>query len=305
MTEEEKFKAIQEARKVATEQKEEPNGGVQVDPPTEDKEEPKPNPTPEEQQPPKEEDKEKGTPPAEKESKAEHALAEMRVKNKRVVDGLKGEIAELKKQIAEFTKPKETQKTRQDFQSDEEYGAHLRSQIEKEVTEKVLKELAEKQDSQKSVNDTTEKIRTDLVARFGDEIAKKVCDDMDDPDSEMSLILTDEKGKAIAEAVFESDRRSDLLALMQAQPKIFQDMLTLSPKRQEFAVYKLEDQINARYAKLQADKKAEEEKKQRAENLPAPGVFGVNGTGNQGISGLSSQARVDKYKAEMRKAGII
>ena len=127
-------------------------------------------------------------------------------------------------------------------------------------------EIKEKQDSQKQIDDTTKKIRSELESRFGGEIASKVITELDDPDSEMSQILTDEKGKTIAEAVFSSDRRADLLALMQAKPEIFRAMMDLPQKKQEFRVYQLEDQIEARYAQLEVDEKAKKEKKERAEN---------------------------------------
>ena len=81
----------------------------------------------------------------------------------------------------------------------------------------------------------------------------------------MSVIITDERAQPIAEAIRESHRGADMLALMQAKPEIFRQMLELPPRKMEYRLNQLEDSIDNMYKALEA-KKAEESRRRNAPN---------------------------------------
>lgn len=310
MTEEEKYQEIVNSRKESEEKKpeeakpQETNpSGVKTDPPAE--KQPEPEKTPEEPKPQgdgKKPDESKGEGPAKPSEKEmqEHAFAKMRLKFKKENDELRAQIAELKKGIAESA-PKPQAKTRNDFESDEAYEKHIRDTIKDELRAEIMNEVNTSRTMQDEKDKFTAKLRGDLEGTFGKDVADKVFTDLNDPESDMSMIIQDEQAKPIVEAVMGSKRRADMLALMQAKPQIFQSMMDLPPQKMAYRVYQLEDQIEARYAALAAKKKDEEKKKAVADSLPTPGAFGNQGNGNDGIQGLSTQQRVNRYKEELLK----
>ena len=306
MTEEEKYQEIVNSRKASEEKKledtkakDEPSG-VKTDPPAEKQPEPEKNP--EEKKPDEggkkpEDDKGKGPAKPSKPEQEEHALAAMRIKFKRENDALRKELEELKKAQA-ANAPKPTPKTRNDFESDEAYEKHIRDSFKDELRAEIMNEVNAQKAKQDEKEGFTAKLREDLERTFSKEVSDKVFADLNNPDSEMSEIILDERAKPIVEAIKSSKRSADLLALMQAKPQIFQSMMDLPPQKMAYRVYQLEDQIEARYAALAAKKKDEEKKKTVADSLPTPGAFGTQGNGNDGIQGLSTQQRVDRYKKE-------
>lgn len=309
MTTEEKYQEIVNSRKASeetksedTKPKDEPSG-VKTDPPAE--KQPEPEKKPDEKKPDEggkqpEDDKGKGPAKPSKPEQEEHALAAMRIKFKRENEALKKEIEELKKaQSANAPEPKA--KTRKDFENDEAYEKHVRDSLKEEIRAEIMNEVNAQKAKQDETETYTAKLRSDLEKTFSKEIADKVFADLENPDSEMSLLITDERAKPIVEAVQASERRVDLLALMQAKPQIFQALLELPARKQEFRIYQLEDQIEAQYAKLKAKQAEDKQKQERAESLPNTGTFGVNGNGNDGINGLSTAERVRRYREEILK----
>lgn len=305
--EEEKYQEIVNSRKnkEAEKQPETPPqettpSGVKTDPPAE--RQPEPGKKPDESKPQgdgkqPEDPKGEGTAkPSEKEMQ-EHAFAKMRLKFKKENEELKARLAQLEKSAVENA-PKTQLKTRKDFETDPEYEQYVRDSIADEVRKKVLEEVNSYRAKQDEANKNTAKLREDLEGTFGKEVTNKVLTDLNDPESEMSMILTDERAAPIVEAVKGSGRKADLLALMQAKPQIFQAMMTLPPTKMAYRVYQLEDQIEAKYSALAAKKKEDEKKKAIADSLPTPGSFGNGGEENKGVSGLSTQQRVDRYKKE-------
>ena len=312
MTQEEKYKEIVENRAKAgtvnTETKPEENNdqsGVKTDPPAETKTEP--TETKPEEQPPKEgEPKPKGGKEGEepaKPSKAEqqeHALAQMRIKSKRENDALRKEIEALKKQLAESA-PKPAAKTAKDFEKPEDYEKYVRDSLKDEIRAEVLDEVETQRKQRDEQQGFMTKLRGELESTFGKEVSEKVVSDLEDPESELTTILTDERAKPIVDVIKSSKRRADLLALMQARPQMFIDMLDLPERKKEFRIYQMEDAIDAKYASLKAKEAEDKQKKERADSLPSTGTFGLNGNGNDGITGLSTQARVNRYKEEILK----
>lgn len=309
MTTEEKYQEIVNSRKASeetkpedTKPKDEPSG-VKTDPPAE--KQPEPEKKPDEKKPDEggkqpEDDKGKGPAKPSKPEQEEHALAAMRIKFKRENEALKKEIEELKK-AQSANAPKPAAKTRNDFENDEAYEKHVRDSLKEEIRAEIMNEVNAQKAKQDETETYTAKLRSDLEKTFSKEIADKVFADLENPDSEMSLIITDERAKPIVEAVQASERRADLLALMQAKPQIFQALLELPARKQEFRIYQLEDQIEAQYAKLKAKQAEDKQKQERAESLPNTGTFGVNGNGNDGINGLSTAERVRRYREEILK----
>ena len=310
MTEEEKYQEIVNSRKASEEKKPEDTkpkddpSGVKTDPPAE--KQPEPGKKPDESKPQgdgKKPDEQKGEGPAKPSEKEmqEHAFAKMRLKHKKESDELRAQIAELNKKLADMA-PKPQAKTRKDFESDEAYEKHIRDSLKDEIRAEIMKEVNSSRTRQDEKDKFTAKLRGDLETTFGTEVADKVFTDLSDPESEMTALIQDEQAKPIVDAVMGSRRRADLLALMQAKPQIFQSMLELSPQKMAYRVFQLEDQIEARYAALAAKKQDEEKKKAVADSLPTPGAFGTQGNGNNGIQGLSTQQRVDRYKKELLDA---
>lgn len=311
MTEEEKYQEIvksradKDAEKQPDAKTQETNpSGVKTDPPAE--KQPEPGKKPDESKPQgdgKTPDEQKGEGPAKPSEKEmqEHAFAKMRLKHKKESDELRAQIAELNKKLADMA-PKPQAKTRKDFESDEAYEKHIRDSLKDEIRAEIMKEVNSSRTRQDEKDKFTAKLRGDLETTFGKEVADKVFTDLSDPESEMTALIQDEQAKPIVDAVMGSKRRADLLALMQAKPQIFQSMLELSPQKMAYRVFQLEDQIEARYAALAAKKQDEEKKKAVADSLPTPGAFGTQGNGNNGIQGLSTQQRVDRYKKELLDA---
>lgn len=309
MTEDEKYQEIVNSRKASEEKKPEETklkdepSGVKTDPPAE--KQPEPEKKPEEKKPDEggkkpEDDKGKGPAKPSKPEQEEHALAAMRIKFKRENEALRKELEELKKAQA-ANAPKPTPKTRKDFESDEAYEKHIRDSFKDELRAEIMNEVNAQKAKQDEKEGFTAKLREDLERTFSKEVSDKVFADLNNPDSEMSEIILDERAKPIVEAIKSSKRRADLLALMQAKPQIFQAMLELPERKQEFRIYQLEDQIDAQYAKLKAKQDEDRQKQERADSLPNTGTFGVNGNGNDGIQWLSTAERVRRYREEELK----
>lgn len=309
MTPDEKYQEIVNARKASEEQK--PDGakpqetnpsGVKTDPPAKEKQEPEKKPdgnNPEDGKKPEGDGKGDGKPS--EDEKKEHAFAKMRLKFSRENEALKKEIEALKKAQADNA-PKPQTKTRKDFGDDDAaYEKYLRETIAEEAYQKAKAEFESKKSEQDGKEKFTAKLREDLERSFSKDVADKVFGDLSDPESDMTLIITDERSEPMREAIMESSRRADLLALMQAKPQIFQQILELPPKRQAYRIYQLEDQIEARYSQLKARQASEQQKKERADSLPNTGTFGQGDNTNKGFSGLSTQQRVDRYMEEYMK----
>lgn len=298
MTEEEKFAQIQQSRQLANGDKQDNGSGVEAHPQAE-KSETEQNT---DGGKPKEEGKVKDTPkePTEAE-KQQHAMAQMRAKFKRENDSLRKEVEELKKWKADAEAKNVKPKTLADFNgNEEEYGKFLRKQIEDSVYARVSEEFRKNSAADVEMSERGEKLTKGLES-LQSGLSQKVMAELKDPDSVMSMILNDgEAGKTIADAITESDYGADLIALLHGKPEIFQKMLSLPPKRIEFRIYQLEDQIASIKARASENQKAEAEKQDKANSLPNVGAFGTNGNGNSGIGGLSAKERVERYKAEMR-----
>jgi hypothetical protein len=321
---EEKVKEIEESRKVAEGSPE--NGGEKkADPqaeekkpaetegdkkPTEDgNKEPEGNKKPEGDKKPTEDGKkpeDKGgaqKPEPTEAEKQQQAFAKMRFENKQ----LKERIAKLE----EAQKPKEQPnpeqpKTLADFNGDVgKYGEYLRETITKEVTDKLTQQFEEKGRQEKAASDVTNELRSRLENTFGTERTKSIWADMENPESMVSMIITDKAAEPIREAIRTSKRNADLLALMHAKPQIFQEMLELPEDRMKYRLYALEDAIEAQYSKMRQkqalDAQAEQRKKEQAAALPTPGAFGVNGNGTTDFSTLSASERVARYQEELKK----
>ena len=304
MTTEEKYKEIVESRKVADGESKEPSG-VKVDPPAETPTETKPAEATEKQQVADKKEGEEGKDTIKKVptdyEKQQHELASMRFNSKKTEKALLKQIEGLKAEIAVLKGGEKTeQKKRSDFNSDDEYGEYLRQNFEKDVTEKVLKQVKEQNDSVARQNEFNRKLNEDLN-KIQQGLGDKIIAELSNPESTMSQIIMDENGEAMASAIRDSNRRADLLALMQAKPQIFQEILALPPKKQEYRIYALEDQIELKYAQLSKKQQDDKEKEERSASLPTAGAFGVHGNGTSDISGLSTEERVARYKAEMRK----
>ena len=299
MTEEEKFAQIQQNRQVANGEKAGEGSGVEAHQQAEQKTETKKEPEggkPEGEKEVKETPKE----PTEAE-KQQHAMAKMRSQFKRENDALKKELEELKKWKADAEAKNVKPKTLEDFGGDQQkFGEFLRKQIEDDVYARVSEEFKKRNEADAETSERGERLMKGLND-LQEGLSQKVVAELKDPDSAMSQILNaGEKGKTIADAITESEHGAELLALMHGKPEIFQQMLALPQKRIEYRIYQLEDQIVATAQRLSEQKKAEAEKKEKADSLPNVGAFGLNGNGNKGIGGLSNKERVERYKAEMR-----
>lgn len=299
MTTEEKYKEIVESRNVAK-GADETSSGVKVDPPAE-KQEQKAAEEPAKQQAGEQQPENPGAPEEKqkpsKEQQMQHEMAAMRFENKT----LRKEIEELKKQFGQNAKPEPPKaKQRSDFNTDEEYGKYVRDTMKDEVKSELQQEQQDRERSEKEKAEFAEKL-TGSLERLQKGLAEKVFKDLADPASPMHGIVTDERAGEINKILRKSERMADMLALMQAKPQIFQSMLALPAEKQRYRMYQLEDEIDSMYAKAGAKQQADKEKQERAASLPAPGSFGTHGTGTSDISGLSTEERVNRYKAELRK----
>lgn len=307
MTTEEKYKEIVTAREASSKQPEDtPKGGDEKANPQAEKTVTEEGKKPEEKKPegqPKGDGEQNPKQEAPKEDPKDHAFAQMRFENTQLKKRLKA-LEDAQKAKPTESKPQEKEKTLEDFNGNvAEYGKYIREKITAEVTGNVTKTLTEKQERETAQQDFSRKLKEDLVKSFGQQKADSVLSDLGNPESVMSQILMDEGAKAIAEAIAKSSRKADLLALMQAKPQLFQDMMGLDARRQEYRIYALEDAIESKYRELASKQKKDEEKKAVADSLPTTGTFGVNGNGTTDISTLSDKDRVARYKAEMLKTG--
>lgn len=313
MTADEKYQEIVNSRKAATEDKQpetekkpedENPSGVKADPPAEDKK-------PETEKQPEGDKKPEGDPKGKGEGdkkpsdadKANHALAELRFKHKKENEGLKQQIADLQKQLAAL-QPKPQAKTVKDFEKPEDYEKYVRDSFKDELRKEILEEVKATRAMQDEHAGFEKQLREDLEKRFAKEVSDKVMADLHNPESSMSMIITDGRAEPMIEAIKASSRKADLLALMQANPQMFIDMLDLPDRRKEYEIYKLEDRINARYQQIAAKMQSDKAKAEKAASVPTPGTFGVNETGNKGFSGLSAKARVERYMEEIQKKRI-
>lgn len=300
MTEEEKFKQIQESRKVASEAKgeQETKTGVESDP-ADKKVETKEGDY-------KQQETQTGDKTAPKKEyteseKQQHAMAAMRTNFKRENEALKREIAELKKWKAEAEAKSVKPKTRDDFENDEEFGKYLQKNLEENVYKRLQARMNEEAEKDSERSRRSERLSSGLES-LEKGLTQKVFTQLENPDSEMSMILNDERGgKLIADTISESDYGAELLSLLYNKPEIFKEILALPAKKQEYRLYQLEDTIENMRKSVASKQQSDEEKRKRAESLPATGAFGLNGNGNTDISGLSTRERVERYKAEMRK----
>ena len=234
--------------------------------------------------------------------KQQKAFAELRFENKK----LKERLAKIEAAQKPKDPPTEQRKKLSDFNGDTDaYGKYLYESLSKEITEKLTKQLQEQREKEQASKEETDGIRKNLEAAFGKERTDSIWADMANPESMMSQILTDERGKAIVDFIKSSKRNADMLALMQAKPQIFQELLEFRPEKQNYRLCALEDAIDAIYAELSQKKSQEEQKAQQkqeqAANVPVTGVFGVNGNGTTDFSTLSAEERVARLKEELRK----
>ena len=214
------------------------------------------------------------------------------------------QIANLQKQIAEL-QPKPQAKTIKDFEKPEDYEKYVYDSIKDRLRAEIMGELNSERAKQDEKQGFEKQLREDLEKTFTKEVSDKVINDLYNPESSLSMILTDERAEPIIDAIKSSSRKADLLALMQAKPQMFIDMLNITDdSRKRYKVYQLEDQINARYQQIAAKMQSDKAKAEKAASLPTTGTFGVNETGNNGISELSAQARVEKLKQEILKGRI-
>lgn len=308
MNVDEKYKEIVESRKAANAEQEKnvnPQGGEEkkANPPAEKT--PTETKNPEEKNPTettkKEGDEQNPKQDAPKEDPKDHAFAQMRFENSQLKKRIKA-LEDAQNGKPTETKQPEKEKTLEDFGGNvAEYGKYLREKITAEVTGNVTKTLTEKQERDTAKQEFSRKLKEDLVNTFGKDRAESVLSDLGNPESTMSQILLDEGAKAIAEAITKSSRKADLLALMQAKPQLFQDIMQLDPERQKYRMFALEDAIEGKYLEFAQKQKKDEEKKATAEKVPVTGTFGVNGNGTTDISTLSASERVARYREELLK----
>lgn len=300
MTAEEKYQEIVNSRKAAEDSKPEETKPQETSPSSVGADLPADEKKPETEKKPEDKADGKGEQKPTKSEQEEHAFAAMRFKHKRENDELKARIAELEKQIA-ANQPKPAAKTRKDFDKDEDYEKFVRESLADEVREKVLAEVNAQNEVNAKRDKFTAKLRGDLEAAFSKDIADKVFKDMADPESEMTMIVTDKAAEPMMNAIKSSKRMVDMLALMQAKPQIFRSLIDLPPERQAYRIFQLEDQIEAKYAQIRTKQQSEQQKKEKADSVPTPGPFGNGEQTNKGLSGMSDAARVNRIKEEIRK----
>ncbi len=299
MNEEEKYRQIVEDRKSGPEGGEK-QGGVEPDPHgTGNVAGKEPEAGAARQEPAR------GTEPADgrdPEERQRHAMAAMRIRFKRENEALRREIAELKK--AAGASGGEKPKTREDFKDDAEYGNYLRQNLEDGIYRRVRERMDGDIESERESAEDLRRLESGLES-VQKGLSGAVMRELHDPESEMSLILTDDRAKAMADAIAGSDHRPEILAVMYGNPGLFRKLLELSPQKQQFRIFQLEDRLEAMKAQGEIRTKAEEERRKRAESVPAAGAFGITGNGRTNIGSLSATERVRRYKEDMRKSGII
>lgn len=298
MNEEEKYRQIVDSRNSGTEGGEK-QGGVEPDPHGTGNAGKEPEAGAARQEPAR------GTEPADgrdPEERQRHAMAAMRVRFKRENEALRREIAELKK--AAGASVGEKPKTREDFKDDAEYGSYLRQNLEDGIYRRVRERMDGDIESERASAEDLRQLESGLES-VQKGLSGAVMRELHDPESEMSLILTDDRAKAMADAIAGSDHRPEILAVMYGNPGLFRKLLELSPQKQQFRIFQLEDRLEAMKAQGETRTKAEEERRRRAESVPAAGAFGMTGNGRTNIGSLSATERVRRYKEDMRKSGII
>lgn len=236
------------------------------------------------------------------EEKQRHAIAEMRIKFKRENDSLRKEIETLKK--AQAAKDVPAPKTRKDFETDGEYGDYLRKEMEDEIYRRVSERMRSEQDAVSERAALGEKLRQQLEG-LEEGLSEKVFADISDQDSDLYQILTDERGEGRISELLEGPYGAEILAIIRGKPEIFRSILELPGRMQEFRLCSLVDSIERLRSDRAQNARAAESRRQAAESLPSAGTFGTNGNGVADIGGMSAAQRVAKYKAEMRKRGII
>lgn len=300
MTEDQKYEQIVKSREVEPASAEKPQGGEKMSDPQDAKatqapetvdnrqetaeraKEPRKEPTPEERQ--------------------RHAIAEMRVKFKRENDALRKEIESLKKAQAEKDAP--ARKTRQDFASDGEYGDYLRKEMEDDIYRRVSERMRSEQDAVSERAELGEKLRRQLED-LEEGLSTKIFSDVANPDSDLYQILSDGRDEGRFSDLLKGPYGAEALAIIHGRPEIFREILELPARMQEFRLCALEDGIERRRQERAQNVRAAEARKQAADSLPSAGTFGTNGNGGADVGGMSAAQRVARYKAEMRKRGII
>lgn len=237
------------------------------------------------------------------EEKRNHAMAAQRIKEK----GYTKKIAELEAEINALKNASQApkRKTRDDFKTDEEYKQYVQSEFAGEIKSNVLNEIRKQQSEQQEAVNSRRELETEITKYYGDEVRNKIIAELSDPYSEMAQIVTDPRAKALVEAIRDSKEKPHILAAMQATPQAFAELLNESPRRQEFAIFQMENNIRSKlqgYVQKQLD---QQKKQERADAVPAMGTFGTNTNGVTDISKLSTKERVERYKADMRKKGLI
>ncbi len=322
MTEEEKYKQIVSSRQSAetanqqTKKENEEPSGVKTDPPAD-----KGTEDPKNTEPPKgQSDTKTDTPPENggkgtedpkntipsDAQKQQNAMAKMRYENKRLLERIKKLEANDANRAA--AQPQETFKKLSDFPNEDEYRKYLYDTMEKQITEKVMKQVQEARERDAELQNGNNELRSTLERAFGAERAGSIYKDLENPESELSQILTDERAEALLDVVNHSKRKAEILAIIQARPADFLSLFELPPEKQKYRLYGLEDAIEQKYAQAQQQPQAAQQQQTQAQpkpntaaGLPTPGAFGTNGTGTRDISGLSTQERIARYKEEMRK----
>lgn len=323
MTEEEKYKQIVSSRQSAetanqqTKKENEEPSGVKTDPPA-DKgtEEPKPaDPgkgateqkvdTPPEAGGKGTEDP-KNTIPSDAQ-KQQNAMAKMRFENKRLLERVKKLEADAANRGGATQQPEAVKKL-SEFPNEDEYRKYLYETMEKQITEKVMKQVQEARERDAELQNGNNELRSSLERAFGAERAGSIYKDLENPESELSQILTDERAEALLDVVNHSKRKAEILAIIQARPADFLSLFELPPDKQKYRLYGLEVAIEQKYAQAKQQPQATQQQPPQAQprpntaaGLPTPGAFGTNGTGTRDISGLSTQERIARYKEEMRK----
>lgn len=322
MTEEEKYKQIVSSRQSAetanqqTKKEDDEPSGVKTDPPAEKgTEEPKnteppKGPSDTKTDKPKEDggkgtEEPKNTIPSDAQ-KQQNAMAKMRFENKRLLERIKKlEANDANRATAQ---PQEPFKKLSDFADEDEYRKYLYETMEKQITEKVMKQVQEARERDAELQSGNNELRLSLEKAFGIERAGSIYKDLENPESEVSQIISDERAETLLDVVIHSKRKAELLAMIQARPADFWNLLEMPEAKQRFRLYGLEDAIEQKYVQAQQQPQAAQQQQTQAQpkpntaaGLPTPGAFGTNGTGTRDISGLSTQERIARYKEEMKK----
>lgn len=299
MNEEEKYKQIAESRQ-SDGNGDKQQGGVNGSDPQDD------NKPGSEEKPEKGETKETTDTPKEltPEEKQQHAFAEMRFRYKRETDALKRKIAELEKAMGAGKKDSVPKKGRADFKTDDEYGDYMRDTMAESIYKRVKEQLERENAANTGRSETRSEITRQLDA-IKPGLGNAVYAEMNDPNTLLHEVLTDQRAEPMVNAIGESARKAEILLLMRNNPERFARLAEQSPERQRFQIFQLEQSLEMIRSQRDSAAKAEDERRKRAESLPTAGTFGVNGNGNTNIGGLSPAERIRRYKAEMRKNGII